>query len=659
MADTRIPHRDKNLVEVQDHYAVGKDERDRRKTRHNGWDDVLRAYYGRLSTDWPYISKVVDPVLKTTLIEKNSRLLNGKLKGTLAPREGGDIVGAKINNAILDFQWDQANEGGTMLEKWALMDLQTRLFGASFALVFWQTIDETDGTPGYEGNDMLVLDNRDVFFDQSAQTVQDANWIQVTRWMTFDQIEKEWGKQAELKRRLSLETDSSFMGDRRDNEYTSIIKQEHGIEDKVGHDKVYPRVEMVTEYRHDNWITFAPRYGLIVDDVDNPRDDKLLPIVKLTYYPTGDDMYGDIEVESVLPIQRAINALLCGFIDTMNIGMRPPIKIANNAQARIDTFNYGPDAQWLVGDSVNNVQIFQTGGQQAINNFQNSYSALKSAFNVAMGETSTGVSNIDPFGADKTATEIKANEQQKFTRDQKNQLHLEIALKAQMMLWLASNRQFLLADKTKQLLVQRVVGKEMLEDLKDLGLADMEAPNEAFEAVSSIIADSGGAIEDSQMEEMLRQTELPRFPVIKNPNEKDPSQFDIVPKLELDENGGFGSLNVTEDDFGGFYDYIPSIQSLAVAETDRQIEGRSRALELMLNPAVAQMLQAEGKRANISSTLEQVLEDSGIKNAERLFEDLQPQAEVESPLEGTTGAQEGIQPPLPAIPSVGGQANLG
>ena len=215
-----------------------------------------------------------------------------------------------------------------------------------------------------------------------------------------------------------------------------------------------------------------------------------------------------------------------------------------------------------------------------------------------------------------------------------------------MMLWLGNNRQFLFTDPTKQILVQRVVGKDMLEDLKDMGLADMEAPNEAFEAIAGLVKDTGGQLGDGQIEDILRQTELPRFPVIKNPSEKNPANFDISPKLELDENGGFGSLNITEEDMQGYYDYIPSIQSLAVNESDRQIQGRSKALELMLNPVIGQMLQAEGKRASISGTLEQVLEDSGIKNAERMFEDVQPQPQVENAAQAIPGAPE-----MPTVPT--------
>src|SRR4030066_747546 len=113
--------KEKTLLDVTRHYEQWNQDNNQRRTRKNGWNDVTDAYWGKLPADWPYINKVVDPRIRTSLIEKNARLLNTKLRGRLVPREGGDVVKARINNALLDFQWDSANFGGTMLGKWGTM----------------------------------------------------------------------------------------------------------------------------------------------------------------------------------------------------------------------------------------------------------------------------------------------------------------------------------------------------------------------------------------------------------------------------------------------------------------------------------------------------------------------------------------------------------
>src|SRR6266567_7568472 len=107
---------DPTLMEVMRHYIEWTTDNDRRRTRPNGWDAVTDAYWGKLPNDWPYQSKVVDPRIRTSLIEKKARLLNKKLRGRLIPRPGqGDAtnIKARVHNAILDFQWDNATDGGT------------------------------------------------------------------------------------------------------------------------------------------------------------------------------------------------------------------------------------------------------------------------------------------------------------------------------------------------------------------------------------------------------------------------------------------------------------------------------------------------------------------------------------------------------------------
>ena len=93
------------LNKLLDHYTKGKQDMDTRRTRKNGWNDIVNAYMGKLPKTWPYMSVVTDPVIRTAILEKNNRLINAKLQGRLEPREGGDMIKAKINNAILDYQW--------------------------------------------------------------------------------------------------------------------------------------------------------------------------------------------------------------------------------------------------------------------------------------------------------------------------------------------------------------------------------------------------------------------------------------------------------------------------------------------------------------------------------------------------------------------------
>jgi len=622
-----LSEKDSNLLSqlVKDHYSRSVDDMDQRRLRRNGWNDVLKAYHGVFPKNWVYLSKVNDPIIRTTIIEKTARLFNGKLRGRLVPRETGDVVKAKINNAILSYQWDNAQKGGSMIEKWALMDMQTRLYGASFARVYWHTDYNEEGELVYEGNEFKVLDPRDIFVDYTATHVKDAKWVQLREWKTVEELEdvnksytdrglKPLYKNIEwLKDKIENKTG----GERRSARYESQLKNIRGLEDRVGTDSAFPVIEVVTEMRKDKFYCFSPRYNILLNNgYDNPYG-ATIPIVQLRYYPVPDDYYGESEVESVLPVSRMINSILSGAVDEGNITMKPPVKVAHSdASVRIDTIVYGPNVIWKTGSSVNNVVEHQTNGA-FIKNFQTLYSAGKSIFNSAMGDSSLATSTVDPFGnGDKTATEIKSLEKQKLSRDQYNQLYLEQALKDQMMLWLKNNQRYLFADKTKEVKIIRIIGKDMLKDFKNYKLDQYSSDPEAIQEIVKFI-DENTDITDEELKILLKMSRVPKVPVVEGKN--------IHPKLEMDEESETGVLRIEPEDLDGYYDYIPDVNSLALGTAKERQNGRTKALEVAINPQISSKLQQEGYTLQTKELVVQVLEDSGYKDPDKFVQKIDEQ----------------------------------
>jgi hypothetical protein len=620
------------FAEVNYHYTYGTQDMEQRKLRKNGWDDIIRAYYGKLPNNWPYLSKIVDPVIRTALMEKTSRLFNGKLRGTVVPRESGDNVKAKIINSILDYYWDNAQLGGSMLEKWALMDTYTRLFGAAFALCYWRKTDD------YDGVEFKVLDNRDVFVDYQANHVKNANWVQVREWRTLQDLknttingENLYENLDELEKLMFAE----YQGDRRDSRYTSVVKQLRGLEDRVGQDIYFKTVEVVTEYRKDRWITFTPRYGLILRDIENPLDSKIIPVVQLRYYQNGDDVYGESEFEAVLPIQRAINANLCAFQDQINFSLRPPIKVANNADGvRLDTIVYAPNALWLTGSTPNNIIEHQS-GTQVVQQFSTTYQVLKSAFNTALGELSSGVSNFNPTATEKTATEVRATFTQMQSRDQFNQLFLTEALKDQMVMWIKLIQQFLFDDPAKYSIIFKITGMDMLNELKRYALDDMEVPDEITNSIADMVQNDPNSMDETMIQTIIEQTAIPSYPVNMKPSSK---TGDFMPKMEMDKYGEFAILRVTKDDMEGNYDYVPDVKSMAVGMTEQLMNGRNQLLNLLLSPNVNMQLQNEGDKIKVKDLIIAIAEDNGVKNAGKFFESVQTGT-------GQPGLPGGLQTP--------------
>lgn len=611
-----IPTNTDELTLLLEHYKQGSDDMDRRRLGNGnnpGWNKILDAYHNKLPKDWPYLSKVTDPVIRTTILEKTARLFNGKLKGKVTPREGGDNIGARIHNAILDFQWDEADRGGTMLEKWAYMDMQTRLYGASFGLTYWDAEKRT--------NEFKVLDPRDILIDPSATHIRNANWVQVREWKLLEDLIEENENAIEAGgdplypnlQRLIDNVKENKGGDSRESVYESHIKNLRGLEDKTGQDQQFPIVEFVTEYRKDKWIYFAPQHSLYLGEIEEPRKDKKIPITQLRYYPTPDDIYGEIEVLPVMSLASGINAILCGAVDEANITMSPPIKVANSdGSVRVDTIVYGPNAIWQTGTSINNVGEHQTQGV-FVNNFQTMYTALKSAFNVAMGDTSMGVSNLDPTSQDKTATEVKALERQKISRDQYNQLYLEVALKDQIMLWLSNNKQFLFADGKNTPYILRIVGRDMLKDLKQMELDSMTEDPEALKMVTDLVREKEGEISDAELQQLYELTRVPMYPVITG------DKPDIKPKLDVEEDDSMGVLTILPEDLDGEYDYVPDVQSMALGADAEQRQGRQSALEVLKDGTITGLLNQQGYTLQAKDIVVSVLRDKGYKDAEKFI----------------------------------------
>lgn len=640
---------EKIYLEVDAHYQDWKDDNEIRMNRDNGWNDITDAYYGKLPDDWPYNSCVVDPILSTTLIEKNARLLNSRLKGRLVPREGGDAVKARINNALLDFQWDNANYGGSMLSKWSAMDMDTRLYNSKFALVPWKIIKDNEGKILFEGNEFIPKDIRDCGIDPNCQNIKDAKWFQLREWTTMDELEKcNKNKDGiEVYPGLNkLKEAIQNSSDRRDTEYLSRIKQLKSLEDRMGDDDSYQVVEIVTEYRPDRWITFAPKHRIVLRDIKNPYNHKKIPIVQLKYYPLGDDPLGESEVERVLSLWRAIQSVINAHLDGMNVRMFPPLKIIEG-QARIESLVYGPGAPWIMNNP--NAVTEMNFGAGSLNEFQTNYTALKSAFNQAMGDLSQGVSNVDPTNTEKTATEIRHVAKQQNIRDEKNQIDLSEAIADCMKMWLSNNKQFLFSDPEKHEYVLRILGKDEFQYFKDLGMDEMELSKEAEMEIQEIIQTSEGDIDDALLERMIESGKVPKHPVVTNPNVKDPTKYKIKPKLNVSKKGDYAELSMVPEDLDGVYDYVPDVKSMSVGADIEYTKGMENMLMTLMNPSISQMLAQEGVKINIQDLLVTMFNNLGSKDAEKYFSTVEQPTILTQGVAGGGQVTPGTGVPNPAI----------
>lgn len=622
------PYSDKEsvLVEVQDHYQQWNDDNEQRRTREGGWDDVTESYWGKLPEDWPFISRTNDPRIRTSLIEKNARLTKNRLRGKVLPREGGDILKARINNALIEYQWDTANHGGTMQQKISDCDMSARLYGSKFSYVWWRTSYKGDKLV-FDGNEMTPISKDDCGMDKNCDHVRSAKWFQHRIWMLLQDIEanKEmYPGYEELKRQIDINKNKRTVNQqRRDSKYSNKVREIVGIEDKMGQDSAFPVVEIVVEYRNDKWITFSPAYNTLLSISDNPYEHGRIPVSQLRYYPVEGDNLGESEVEAVLSLWRAIQAIICSYMDEVILKMRPPLKVVEGA-ARIETIVYQPEAMWLV-DNPNAITEMQSNGE-AVRYFQATYPVLVSAFNTAMGDLSQGVSNLDGTQAEKSATEVRQLSKQQNTRDQKNQQELSEFIKDIVSMWIANNKQFLFRNPDKKEHILRIIGDENFSYFQRSGLDEMIIPDGAEQELAGIIqtmTEDGQGVSDAELQAMIDAVKIPKYPVIENPEERDDSKLKVKSKMRVNELGDAAELSLVPEDLDGSYDYIPDMKSMEASANDQLMFARNTAFQTLVNPNVIALLAQQGYQPLIKDVLVTNFEDMGINDANKYFEQIQ------------------------------------
>jgi hypothetical protein len=620
------------------HYTMAKQDLQQRFIQFDKADILFRSYI--VETAWPYRATVFDPRTFTFLYEKAARTFANKPQGRLVPRESGDSLGAKINNSLLDFQWDDNErvDGMPMLAKWAMMDLNARKYGSSFGLCKWHYEKHVKGdhqetkmmaigqptentqkgksTVFYDGPNFRPLNNRDCLPNPSYSTVK--NWFDYREYVTFQDLAnvndtartKPIYKNLDLLKQ-ALVKQSLGGGDTRARNYTMKNLSIKGLTDYLGRDPVYKTIELITEYRPERWITFSPLHGVVVRDIPNPYNHGQIPICMLRYYPIDEDIYGLSEIEPIEKIQKAINALICQYLDAINMSLYTPIKVRSTGGAvQMHTLEFGPGKKWMMNDPATDViQMPMNNG--GIGTFTETYRFLVGAMQEALGESSQGMSGLVPGAGDKTATEIKDTALSRTARDNFNNIFLAEAMKKQMMFWHTMNQQFMF-NSSEQTKLLRIVGKDALRYFQDVGLDKNGLTQEAMDQLQQT-QDMGHTVDPHLLE-------TPLYPV--------KTKDGIVNKLQLDEGGQSAKLHLEPEDLEGDYDYVPDITSMGKQATDQEIQSLDQMIAMAtgVDPKTGQptglnaMLQKQGYQVKAYDLIVDKLEDLGKRDADRYFE---------------------------------------
>ena len=527
---------------------------------------------------------------------------------------------------------------------------ERRKYGASFALCKWHFERRAIGekktiVDWFDGPTFTPWNNRDVLHNPSYSSIR--KWIQLREWVTLDELQRvnDTARGKPVYKNLDIIRDSLSKekrggGDMRSNAWTSRNLSIKGLQDFMGRDEVFKTFEFITEYRDDRWISFAPKYGVILRDIPNPYIHGRIPVVQLKYYPIDEDIYGLSEIEPVEKLQKALNALVNQYLDAINMSLYTPIKV-RTASVQLHTLEFGPGKKWLMNDPVTDVVPYETSAA-GVSEFASTYRFMVGAMQEALGETSQGVSNIDPTQGDKTATEIRDLAMQRNARDNFNQLFLAEALKDQMMFWQLMNQQLMFDDQNKQRIV-RIVGKDAIAFFENSGLSESGFTEDTINRITSPEMEEVMADPNFDMKSMME----PLFPV--------QTPEGAIPKMVMEEGGEVASVVVEPEDVAGNYDYIPDVRSMANPEP-ATTQALTQMMMLAKDPAAVQIRMMEGERLKLSELERDLFELLGLKNADKYYErsqnvqTQQPGVGPATPGQAATGVGE-----TPSLP-VGSEA---
>lgn len=654
LATPTIDELQARLVKEYDEAKALLDERISNKKL--GFDAMDRLYQVSLNTaKWPYSVALATPRGFTSLFNKGTRMIGGRLTGRIDATEASDEAGAMI--ATEHFKWsvnryNQHSDRPVEAEIF-MWDQNTRTYGAGFAMPYWKTeyklIPDKNGKKQpkvtYDNWFLDVLNNRDVLLQPGRETIQQSDYVIVRRYMSLEELERitldhqEWSKDALAELRRMKE------GEGRKANYDSVVTFVKGLTDNDN------RFEVCTTYYRDRWITWCPKKGsrskkfkgaLVLRDISNPYRHQEIPIVPLVYIPSEEDIYGMSELQPVASLLKILSALQSQFIELVNLDLYQPI-MADATENRLDTWKYRPKAIWLT-NNPDKVKFLERSSNM-LNKFSETYKMIITEFLEAMGETGASVSQVDQMDGNKTATEIRDKANLRGARDSFNKLMLNAALRKVMYFIFEMLRDPKFVSKDT---VIKITGKEALKYFDQQGFSQWGINDAGYELVMQYaenlldnqdIVDSGQSTESlfdlaytMLMEEgMLDQFAEPLTPI--------QTAKELVSKLEYGQDGENGYLHLdVENDYRGDFDFIPDVEALSLPDPERDYAARASWYQQVREAEQAGSLQREGYTVKHKDILSKLGELARIKEANQYFD----KAEGPNAIDPTGAGNQGV-----------------
>lgn len=595
----------KALKELKQHY---EDAELYWSPLYDQFEKYENMYWGRLDkpkgVGQKWKSRAVDNIAFEAVERMASHLLSGNPKGRYTPAEPSDEYGALVNNALFEYQW--SNPKLDINKKIRNLGVQAGIFGISFGVLDWkyetkrqrQSIYTEEGID-YEETEVEVCDQPwfktlyiyDCFPDPSATSIEDMQYFIYDEYLTIDELKDRNKAKIKPYKNLGKLEERAKDADASQNKHRTNLDRGSDESKKIG------RILVRTEITRTSKRAYAPDYGLLIQDIDNPYDHGDLNIHMMIDYSYPNQLFGRGEIEPIRTMQKALNNVLNQRLDNVRLILNTGFKAKANSR-HMHTWKMRPGWIALV-DDMDELQPFSVPDVTS-RPFLETTNYFKDSTYRTLGYTDFLTRNETE--KDKTATEVRASVGEQNARMKDKEKYVDAFMTRLAEQWLSLNQQFMTVEK-----IVKVVGAD------------------AQKLISQKVEEK----KQKEMEMMLEQ----------NPQLRDiPQEMIPEPKNPYQQIGDMGYLEVTPEDIMGRYDYMVESGSLTGADPAQEASASMMALKTMQE--LEGQLAKEGIRPKYQPVLEKILRQLGFKNTDDIFEQMSDQ-EMQAMAEQQMMAQQG------------------
>jgi len=193
--------------EIREQYLLAKQFLDPIHEKMNQQEELYRTFIDK--NNYPHSARVFDPRIFRVIETVTPRMVANEPTGSFYPREGGDTATTHILNALIKYDWNQAN----MFEKQVRFVKSMLIFGTAFGRTYWDfqesektrmipkqingrmvwTYDSTEkinittsDNPNFE-----TLNIYDCYPDPNSTDMDSMRWFIYRTFKTLDELKNE------------------------------------------------------------------------------------------------------------------------------------------------------------------------------------------------------------------------------------------------------------------------------------------------------------------------------------------------------------------------------------------------------------------------------------------------------------------------------------